>query len=165
MFFGSRVNMKSVTACELAAAGAWRIFDQGDRVGAIVFDDDGTTDVRPHRSQRRVLQILHALVEKNRALTADADRARNPAMLNRVLSRVAASVTHDHLVAIISDFDGTDDTTRRIVSQLAQHNDVLAIPVFDPLSTGSWAPVCNGSSVVKAERATSRMMEISGVKL
>ena len=31
MFFGSRRNMKSVTAAELGAAGAWRVADAGDR--------------------------------------------------------------------------------------------------------------------------------------
>jgi uncharacterized protein (DUF58 family) len=30
MFFGSQVNMKSVTAAEAAALGAWRILDQGE---------------------------------------------------------------------------------------------------------------------------------------
>ena len=34
MFFGTRVNMKSVTAAHIAALAAWRVVDQGDRVGA-----------------------------------------------------------------------------------------------------------------------------------
>src|SRR5262245_57923909 len=39
MFFGSRLNLKSVTACELTALAAWRTIDVQDRVGAIVFND------------------------------------------------------------------------------------------------------------------------------
>jgi len=49
MFFGSRVAMKSVVAAQLAALGAWRVFDQGDRVGALVFDDADIAEVRPHQ--------------------------------------------------------------------------------------------------------------------
>lgn len=135
MFFGTRRNMKSVTAVELAAAGAWRTIDVGDRVGAVVFDDTEVREVRPHRSRRAVLEILHLLVEKNRALEVDAANRSESAMLNRALEGVARVVKHDYLVAIISDFDGADETTTRIVTSLAQHNDVLAIPVYDPSST------------------------------
>ncbi len=135
MFFGTRKNMKSVTAAELAAAGAWRVFDVGDRVGAVVFDDMGVEEVRPHRSRRTVLRILHLLVEKNRALAADTEIRPDPSMLNRALEGVARAVNHDHLVAIISDFDGADEETTRMVTRLAQHNDVLAVPVHDPSST------------------------------
>ena len=37
MFFGTRQRMKSVTALELAALGAWRALDSGDRVGMVGF--------------------------------------------------------------------------------------------------------------------------------
>ena len=51
MFFGSRRSMKSVTAAEAAAIGAWRVLGAGDRVGAIVFDDRELTEFRPRRSR------------------------------------------------------------------------------------------------------------------
>jgi uncharacterized protein (DUF58 family) len=35
MFFGSRRAMKSVTAAETAAIGAWRVLGVGDRIGAM----------------------------------------------------------------------------------------------------------------------------------
>lgn len=135
MFYGTRKNMKSFTAAELAAAGAWRVFDDGDRIGAAVFDDRDVQEVRPHRSKRTVLHILHALVEKNHSLRADSPMTPSPSMLNRVLESVVQTVSHDFLIAIISDFDGANDETRRLVSQLCQHNDVLALAVFDPSAT------------------------------
>ena len=107
----------------------------GDRVGATVFDDTDVIEVRPHRSQRTVLQILHALVEKNRNLRADSAIPPNPSMFNRVLQRVAQTASHDFLVVIISDFDGADEDSIRMVTKIAQHNDVLLIPVFDPSAT------------------------------
>ena len=135
MFFGTSKNMKSVTAAELAAAGAWRVLDVGDRVGAVVFDDTEVRDVRPNRSRTTVLQILYLLVEKNRALRAGSDVRPDPTMLNRALDGVARVAKHDYLVAIVSDFDGADEETTRIVTRLSQHNDVLAVPVHDPSST------------------------------
>ena len=134
MFYGSRKNMKSVTAAEVAAAGAWRVTGVGDRVGAVVFDDASVEEIRPHRSRKTVLRILHALVEKNQSLRAHAGQS-NAAMLNEVLAGVVRSVSHDYLIAIISDFDGADEETTRIVTELSQHNDVIAVSVYDPTST------------------------------
>lgn len=51
MFFGSRRNMKSVTPAEAAALAAFRILDQGDRVGGIVFGDELLAELRPQRSR------------------------------------------------------------------------------------------------------------------
>src|SRR4249919_1299869 len=68
MFFGSRLAMKSVTAAQAAAIGAWRVLGVGDRVGAIVFNDRGLVEFRARRSRSTVLQILSAIVAKNRAL-------------------------------------------------------------------------------------------------
>ena len=132
MFFGSRVAMKSVVAAQLAALGAWRVFDQGDRVGALVFDDAEVTEVRPHRSRARVMQILQAVVAKNHALRADLDVEPNAGMLNRVLERVSRIAGHDYLVTVISDFHGADDDTRRLLTRMAEHNDVLAALLYDP---------------------------------
>jgi uncharacterized protein (DUF58 family) len=132
MFFGTRVAMKSVVAAQLAALGAWRVFDQGDRVGALVFDDADITEVRPHRSRARVMQILQAVVEKNQALRADLEVEPNGAMLNEVLERVARIVRHDYLVAVISDFHGADADTQRLLTRMAEHNDVLAALLYDP---------------------------------
>jgi uncharacterized protein (DUF58 family) len=132
MFFGTQVAMKSVVAAQLAALGAWRVFDQGDRVGGLVFDDQDIVEVRPHRSRARVMQILQAVVEKNHALRADLEVEPNGAMLNQVLERVVRTAHHDYLVTVISDFHGADDETRRLLTRLAEHNDVLAAHLYDP---------------------------------
>jgi uncharacterized protein (DUF58 family) len=132
MFFGTQVAMKSVVAAQLAALGAWRVFDQGDRVGALVFDDSDIVEVRPHRSRARVMQILQAVADKNHALRADLRVEPNGSMLNQSLERVSRIAHHDYLVTVISDFHGADDETRRLLTRLASHNDVLAALLFDP---------------------------------
>ncbi len=135
MFYGTKVAMKSVTAAEIAALGAWRVLDQGDRAGGLVFDDTEILDVTPNRSQNAVMQLLGAVVRKNHALHAGAGATPNPGMLNEVLEQAARVAKHDYLVAIISDFDGADETTRRLVMRMAQQNDVLCALVHDPSAT------------------------------
>jgi len=133
MFFGSQVAMKSVTAAEVAAMGAWRTLSVGDRVGALVFNDSEIREIPPHRSRQRVMQILDTVLEMNHALRVDGDIQPNPAMLNRVLGKVLQLAKHDYLIGIISDFSGADEETRRAVTRLAAHNDVIALFIYDPL--------------------------------
>src|SRR5262245_46280548 len=65
MFFGSRRNMKSVTAAEAAALSAWRTISVKDRVGAIVFNDTETREVQPQRTRSTALRILQHIVDLN----------------------------------------------------------------------------------------------------
>ncbi len=136
MFYGTKVNLKSVTAAEAAALAAWRVVALGDRVGAVVFNDTELVLVRPQRSRDNVLRILKAVVRMNHALGAGRGIASNPAMLNRALESAVKLAGHDFLVAVISDFDGADDDTRRMFVNLMRHNDAVGAIVHDPSATG-----------------------------
>jgi len=133
MFFGTRDKLKSVTAAELAALGAWRAVDVGDRVGAILFNDLEIVDFKPQRSTKTVMSILGAVVRMNHDLRAASQVEPNAAMLNRALEKALKLVPHDALVVMISDYFGVDDRTEQLTARMAQHNDVLALLVHDPI--------------------------------
>lgn len=134
MFFGSKRAMKSVAAAELAALGAWRALASGDRVGGLVFNEKEMIELAPHRSQTRVLRLLHEVVRCNQALAAVPVPLPSASVtLNTVLEAACRRASHDYLVVLISDFDGADEQTQRLATRLAAHNDVLAILVYDPL--------------------------------
>ncbi|MFC1760570.1 DUF58 domain-containing protein [Planctomycetota bacterium] len=133
MFFGTQVNMKSVTAAEAAALACWRTVGQGDRVGALVFNDSEVREFRAQRSRKTVMQILHAIVAQNQALGIDRGIKSNPAMLNQVLQRVSHLAKHDTLVAVISDFHGRDEQTLSVVKRLSRNNDVILLLIHDPI--------------------------------
>lgn len=132
MFFGSRRAMKSVAAAELAALGAWRAFHSGDRVGGIVFNESDVVEVRPHRSQARVLNLFHEIVRQNQLLAS-----KNPATgcrtLNDALQNALHVANHDHLVVLISDLDGADAETQQLSTRIAARNDMLVAAIYDPL--------------------------------
>ena len=132
MFFGSKLNMKSVTAAEAAAIAAFQILEAGDRVGGIVFDDDNQIEIKPKRSRRAVFAFLEAIAEMNAGLNADREVAREPGGLNKVLSSIVKLAHHDHLIIVLSDFDGIDETTHRRLSGIAAHNDLVLMLVYDP---------------------------------
>lgn len=132
MFFGSRLAMKSVVAAEIAALAAWRTLLAGDRVGGIVFNENEIVELRPHRSQTRVLQLLHEVVRLNKLLATPQSGAGD-VTLNHAVGSALRLAKHDHLVVIISDLDGANEETQRLAAQLAPHNDVLIVAVYDPL--------------------------------
>lgn len=132
MFFGTRRAMKSVSAAEAAALVAWRVLMDGDRVGGVVFGDDDFTRLRPKRSRDAVQQLLGEIVRRNQRLRADAPAKRGASQLNQALEQAARLAHHDHLVVVVSDFDGHDELTRELMSRIAARNDLLAVVVHDP---------------------------------
>jgi uncharacterized protein (DUF58 family) len=133
MFFGSEKRMKSVVAAEVAALSAWRVLSVGDRVGALVFDDSDVSVISPHRSRERVMQILKQVVKKNHALSADPRLKPDAGKLNEVLEQVSRMARHDCLICLVTDGNGINPETRRFITGLAEHNDVLTAFIFDPL--------------------------------
>lgn len=131
MFFGSARTTKATAAAELAALGAWRALEVGDRVGAVIFGDDERVEIKPHRSRATVLRICHELVRMNGRLSAACAPGRNDAF-NDALRCAANVARHDHLVVLVTDYAGDDETTRALATRLAAHNDVLAVLVYDP---------------------------------
>ncbi len=133
MFFGSRLNMKSVTAAEAAALAAFSILDQGDRIGGIVFGDDALAEIRPQRSRRTLDALIASIAAANGRLQADAP-AIEPVSLNAPIEAAARIARRDHLVIVISDFDEVDDRTETLLGGMARHNDVILGLVTDPLA-------------------------------
>ncbi|WIY26097.1 DUF58 domain-containing protein [Parasedimentitalea psychrophila] len=133
MFFGSVLNMKSVTAAECAALAAFRILDQGDRVGGIVFGDETIAEIRPQRSRAALNRFLTAIADANSQLRADAPNVA-PMGLDRVLKSVSRIAPRNHLILVFSDFDVITDLTRKLVSGLSRHNDLVLGLVSDPMA-------------------------------
>jgi len=134
MFFGSRRSFKSVVAGRLAALAAWMAYRAGDRVGGLVIGDDGIDSVRPLRSRTRIQALFAAIVRRNRALSARRPDQDEAGLLNRTLEQALSMAPHDCLLCIISDFAGADAQTLRLLRLLAEHNDVVATLVYDPLA-------------------------------
>ena len=133
MYFGSALNMKSVTAAEAAALAAFRVRDKGDRVGGIIFDDEGWQEVRPRSSARSLNRFLDRLAEANCSLHANAPFV-DPIPLSKPISAAARIVKSGALVIVFSDFDGWDAETEKNLRTIAQHNELILFSVLDPTS-------------------------------
>lgn len=133
MFFGSQVKMKSVVAAEMAALAAWRTLSVGDRVGALVFNDDEIKIVKPQRSRNTVMQVLQNTVTMNHALSAGQETPQNEPQLNRVLQQAELLCGHDYLLVVISDMSGWNSETVKRIKRLTMHNDLIVPLIYDPM--------------------------------
>ena len=134
MFFGSVRSFKSASAAELGALAAWMVFNAGDRVGGLVYNDERIDSVAPLRSRKRVEALCSRIVQQNAALSAGNPDHEADGQLDKVLQQCLALAGHDHLICIVSDFAGAGDRTLQLMRQLSAHNDVIALQVYDPLA-------------------------------
>lgn len=132
MFFGSKKRTKSVAAAEIAALIAFRIQKEGDRVGGIVFSDQGTDIIFPKRDRRNLLRLLEKIVQRNHELK-DLKETPFQEILKEVTKQTRNLVTHDFTIFLISDFNRHDPQVVRSLSLLAGHNDLILVKVYDPL--------------------------------
>jgi uncharacterized protein (DUF58 family) len=132
MFFGSQKRTKSVVAAELAALAAFRVQKEGDRVGGLVFADDGLDIVFPKRDRKNMLRFMERIVVRNRNLQntepLDFEKA-----VKEIFLKVRNIVTHDFLVIIISDFHRYSPEVIKNITYISQHNDVVLLKVYDPM--------------------------------
>lgn len=166
MFFGSVLNMKSVTAAEAAALIAFRVLDQGDRIGGLVFGDSKIAEIRPKRSAMARDRLIASISAANMALNASVPEAETPLPLNSVLTMIARIATRDHLVVVLSDFDGIDARTPKLIDGISRRNDLVLVPVLDPLARDvpNVGPMIISDGSLQAELDTDRAETRKGLQ-
>jgi len=144
MFFGSTNKMKSVIAAELSALIAWQISDSGDRIGAVIYNDQQTKVIPAKRGRQHVVNLLSEVLKKNHELSLDKSldksidksaqaNASDSESFNKMLATLNKVTSHNGLIILIGDGHGFNDKSTDFIKQLRQHNEVIACHVFDPL--------------------------------
>lgn len=132
MFFGSQRFVKSVTAAHIAALAAFYTIKRGDRVGGIVFNDLGYNYFPPRRNKEALQYFLQGIVDYNQQLPLRQWIRSDTTVLNDMLNRAAALVTHDYVITVIGDLSVIDETTRECLKKMSDHNDIILVHLYDP---------------------------------
>lgn len=151
MFFASQGSVKSVLAARIAALAGYKVLKAGDRIGGIVFDDEGFESVKPRRSQQALMHFLDIVVRKNQKLVGRKKMLPKEGQINKVLYKAANMVSHDYVVVVVSDYQHMDKLGYQYLSSIARHNDVIAVFISDPLEMelpGMKIPVGDGENQV-----------------
>ncbi|MGF1684018.1 DUF58 domain-containing protein [Photobacterium minamisatsumaniensis] len=131
MNFGSQLLLKSVQTAHFTSLLSWLAVSEKDRVGAIVYNGRKLVECKPTARQQGPLTVINALIE-----------AHHPTNNEQTLPFSTALKHLHHLcpkgseIVIISDFYQLQETDKRRLNQLRQHNRIQFVQVSDPLEQG-----------------------------
>ena len=124
--FGSGEQRKRNVSAEFVTVLARMLTRHCNRVGALIYGA-GVDTVMPARGGRmHVLQLLHSM--QSRPLTATNGGTR----LHELLESASATIRRRSTVFVVSDFI-SEPGWEKPLGQLAQHHDVVAIRLLDPM--------------------------------
>jgi len=132
MGFGSKYKTKAVIAGELASLIVHKIKKSGDRVGGMVFSGDNYELITPKRDQKNILHFLQKIIEANQNIYEPKEFDFENSLVE-MIHKLNNVITHDYLVFIISDFYRYNSSVIEYLSQIALHNDLVLIKVFDEM--------------------------------
>lgn len=134
LYFGSQVAFKSVVAAEAAAILCWTTVDNGDRVGGVVFGEQQQELVKPRRSKRSALRFLNSLANYNQGLVQHhTGNAVRTGYLQAALEQMCRITKPGSNVYLISDFNDYNNECKQYIQQLALHNSMTCVLVYDAL--------------------------------
>ncbi len=132
MFFGSKEQMKSVSAAHVAALMAFKALETGDRVGAVVYNNDAVKFFKASSSKNNLVQIMTEIERQNHLLKAgNTDNSKGN--LGASLKILSSLAKHDDLVVLIGDGRAMDEESARHMTRINAHNDVIGVLVYDPM--------------------------------
>ncbi|MXZ44513.1 MAG: DUF58 domain-containing protein [Gammaproteobacteria bacterium] len=135
MFFGSKLRLKSVVAAEIAARLAWVTLAQHDRVGGVVFGEEGTITTKPLRNSRSVVKLLRTVAMANQALRVNKIGPSKEDLWDSMITPLRNAAPHHHRIIVISDFKNIGQKAIQELMHRGRHNELQVFHVYDELET------------------------------
>jgi len=155
MYFATQGRFKSVLASEAAAMIAWSARKLGDRLGGLLFSEQGHRELRPRNNDRTTLSMIGLLAEFSQQTAQPSLPVQRREAARNALLRVNRVTRPGSLVILISDFRDLDANTEIHLSALARHNDLVLVRLFDPLEAelpkAGWFSVSDGDRFVSID--------------
>jgi uncharacterized protein (DUF58 family) len=150
MFFGTRHAFKSVLCADLVSLFAWSACDHGDRVGALLFNDQKEIDLRPKNGRKHILNLLHQLCQFTpTSPSLETDNAQRFTQICRHVRRISKPGS---MIYFCSDFLGFNEESEHQLYELQRRNDVIAIHIYDPIEKSidipGYYPITDGHKTV-----------------
>ncbi len=131
MFFATQGVFKSVLAARCASLLAWSANHHNDRVGGLIFSDSKHHELKPKRGKAQTLHFIKQLVK----MQTTSPSATNPEAIQQALARLRRVVRPGSLIFLISDFRYLNAQAESHLIQIAKHNEVVMLFIYDPLES------------------------------
>jgi len=124
MGFGPVDRTKEHLLCDFTTTIAQLLIRNGNRVGAILYDNQVERTIPPRQGRNQVLLLVRDLLRPPRPTGAVTD-------LTGLLDTAGRMIRRRSLVILVSDFI-TEPGWERSLSRLNERHEVVAIRLFDP---------------------------------
>lgn len=129
MVFGTRNELKSVTASKIAALIGWKTINNNDRFGLLIFDGKETTYLKPQSNMPHLVNCFHKIVKK----TQDILIEQHEGSIGTALDMLQQHQKGQGTVFILSDFHNFDEEQFKTIGILSKKHSVCCINIFDVL--------------------------------
>jgi len=135
MFFSSLDTMKSVAAANIAAYCMWQIARKGDRLGALIMQDEKSDFFPSYKGGRHTEGIMRALHVGNHQLGGTPSTVTSEDSFHALLRCLQNNRVHNSTVIIISDWYGLNAGSARLLRFLQNSNHVIGVQLVDPVES------------------------------
>jgi uncharacterized protein (DUF58 family) len=134
MQFGTQLLLKAVQASHLTALIGWAASKRGDKVGALLFNQNGHRECKPLTRKRAVLSLCHELIKiqnhVDHELVVNADQQE--IAFTDACARLRRLAKPGSLIYLISDFTHMNDAAIAHLVQLSRHSEIQSYAIRDP---------------------------------
>ncbi|MFA9290783.1 MAG: DUF58 domain-containing protein, partial [Solirubrobacteraceae bacterium] len=121
--FGSKNQLKSEIATEIAATLAFSATQNNDKIGLILFSDQIELYIPPKKGRSHVLRIIREILEFE-------PKSKKTSITN-VLKFISQIMKKKAIVFLISDFVSDEDPYEHNLKIVSKKHDITGVRVFD----------------------------------
>lgn len=129
MIFGTKNELKSVTAAKLAALIGWMTLKNKDRFGLLLFDGQNTTYYKPQNNQKSLMMLFQAIADKTQTVLEQNYNGN----ISSALKMFELSHKGRGTFFILSDFQQMDADSFKNIATLAKRHQIYCLHIFDVL--------------------------------
>ncbi|AXT37506.1 DUF58 domain-containing protein [Alteromonas sp. BL110] len=134
MAFGTQLLTKAVQAAHVSSLISWSAAARGDKVGALLFNQQQHKEIKPLTRKKAVLHVCHELMALHEQSTLfKADKAKDEQAFADACARARRLARPGSLVYLVSDFQHLSAQAIQHLSHLTRHCEVRAIVIHDPI--------------------------------
>ena len=130
MVFGTKKELKSVSAAKLAAMLGWQSVINKDRFGMVLYDGVNTKTFKPQSNHKNLMAILNAVSETSVKIL-NSDATLENADINVPLKFLRYGVKSRAMVFILSDFKNINEEALKAIVALTKRCRVYCINIYD----------------------------------
>ncbi|MCP3702298.1 MAG: DUF58 domain-containing protein, partial [Alteromonas sp.] len=134
MAFCTQLLTKAVQAAHVSSLISWSAAARGDKVGALVFNQQQHKEIKPLTRKKAVLHVCHELMALHeQSAQSEPDKHKDEQAFADACARARRLARPGSLVYLVSDFQHLSTQAIQHLSHLTRHCEVRAIVINDPI--------------------------------